>query len=128
MKGVHGYEESIPRFSCRKRRNIHFHTEYITAVADGSIRGHAIRNLLGNLLLFFPMRFYIPFFLKKTGKIGIYSIIMATVIIVVEIIQLATQSGSLDIDDFILNFVGTLIGFIIFTRTPIHSLLKLRAW
>ena len=103
-------------------------TEYIMAIAVGSIRGHAVRNLVGNLLLFFPMGFYLPFFLKKAGKIGIYSIIMAAVIIVVEIMQLATMSGSLDIDDFILNFTGALIGSIVFTRTPIRSLLKFRAW
>ena len=47
---------------------------------------------------------------------------------VVEIIQLTTMSGSLDIDDFTLNFTGALIGFNVFTRTPIRSLLKLRAW
>lgn len=102
--------------------------EYITAIADGSIRGHAIRNLLGNLFLFFPIGFYVSFLLKKTGKIRTYSMIMAAVIIVIEIIQLATKSGSLDIDDFILNFTGTLIGFIVFTHTPIRRLLNLRAW
>ena len=102
--------------------------EYIADIADGGSKGHAIRNLLGNLLLFFPMGFYIPFFLKKTGKIGAYSMIMATAIIVIEIIQLATKSGSLDIDDFILNFAGALTGFFIFTCTPVRRLLKLRAW
>jgi glycopeptide antibiotics resistance protein len=53
---------------------------------------------------------------------------MATAIIIIEIVQISTKSGSLDIDDFILNFVGALIGFIIFTRSPIRVLLKLRAW
>ena len=102
--------------------------EYITAMADGNMRGHAIRNLLGNLCLFFPIGFYLPFFVKNTRKIGIYCIIMATAIIVIEIIQLATMSGSLDIDDFILNFAGSLIGLIVFTHTPVRGLLKLRAW
>jgi glycopeptide antibiotics resistance protein len=102
--------------------------EYIAAVADGTINGHAIRNLLGNLLLFFPAGFYLPFFAQGMRKIKIYSMIMAAAIIAVEIVQLATKSGSLDVDDFILNFAGALIGFIIFTRTPIRSMLKLRAW
>ena len=102
--------------------------EYVAAVVDGSMRGHATRNLFGNLFLFFPVGFYLPFLFKKTGKIGIYSIIMAAVIIFVEITQLATMSGSLDIDDFILNFAGSLIGLLVFTRTPVRSLLKLRAW
>ena len=103
-------------------------TEYIAAVVDGSLRAHAIRNLFGNLLLFFPMGFYLPFFLEKMRKIKTYSMVMAAAIIVIEIVQLATKSGSLDIDDFILNLAGALIGFIVFTRTPIRKLLKLRAW
>ena len=103
-------------------------TQYITTIADGNIKGHAIRNLSGNLFLFFPAGFYLPFFARKMNKIGIYSMVMAAVIIIVELIQLATKSGSLDIDDFILNYVGALIGFIIFTRTLIRALLQFRAW
>ena len=102
--------------------------EYIAAVTVGSIRGHAIRNLFGNLFLFFPAGFYLPFFMQRMRKIKTFNLVMAAVIIVIEIVQLATKSGSLDVDDFILNFAGTLIGFIIFTRTPMRSLFKLRAW
>lgn len=102
--------------------------EYVAAAIDGSIRGHAIRNLFGNLFLFFPVGFYLPFFVKKVNKLKIYSIIMALSIIAIEIVQLATKSGSLDIDDFILNFIGALIGFLVFVKTPIRFVFKLRAW
>jgi len=102
--------------------------EYISVVMDGGMKGHAIRNLFGNLLLFFPAGLYLPFFVQKTRKIGIYSLIAAASIIVIEIGQFATKSGSLDIDDFILNFAGALIGLIVFTRTPLRRLLDLRAW
>ena len=102
--------------------------EYITAIMNGGVRGHAIRNLCGNLFLFFPAGFYLPFFVQKMRKIKIYSIVMAAAIIVIEVVQLTTKSGSMDIDDFILNFAGALIGFVVFTRTSIRTLLKLRAW
>ena len=102
--------------------------EYITASFDESTREHALRNLFGNLFLFFPAGFYLPFFVKKMIKIKNYCIVTALWIIVIEIAQLATRSGSLDIDDFILNFAGALIGVIVFTRTPLRILLKLRAW
>ena len=124
-------EDMLENYDYRNSINlIPFKTivEYVTAMVDGSIRGHAIRNLLGNLLLFFPMGFYIPFFVKKTTKIKAYSMIMATLIVLVEIIQLAAKSGSLDIDDFLLNFAGALMSFVLFTRTPAAALLKLRAW
>ena len=102
--------------------------EYITTIIDGGIRGHALRNLFGNLLLLFPAGLYLPFFVQRTRKIGIYSLVVAASIIVIEIIQLATKSGSLDVDDFILNFAGALIGLIVFTRTPLCRILELRAW
>ena len=102
--------------------------EYITASFDGSIREHALRNLFGNLFLFFPVGFYFPFFVLKMINIKNYCIASALSIIVIEIVQLATRSGSLDIDDFILNFAGALIGVIVFTRTPLRILLQLRAW
>ncbi len=38
------------------------------------------------------------------------------------------HTGEMDIDDFILNFAGALIGFVIFTRTPARSLMERRAW
>ncbi len=102
--------------------------QYVTAVFDGSIRGHALRNLVGNVLLFLPAGFFLPFFIKAARKIKWYSVIMASTIIAIEAVQLFTMSGSLDIDDFILNFAGALIGFVIFTRTPARSLMERRAW
>ena len=102
--------------------------EYAAAIANGSIQGHALRNLLGNLLLFFPAGFYMPFFARKARNIKTYSLLMAAAILMVEITQLLTKSGSLDVDDFILNFAGALIGFIVFTRTPARRLLSFRAW
>ena len=102
--------------------------EYLAAVVDGSSRGHAIRNLGGNLFLLFPLGFYLPFFVPKTRKLKIYGIVTAVSIIAVEIVQILTKTGSLDIDDFILNFTGALTGFFVFSYTPIRSLFKLRAW
>ena len=102
--------------------------QYVTAVFDGSIRGHALRNLAGNVLLFLPAGFFLPFFIKAARKLKWYSVIMVSTIIVIEVVQLFTMSGSLDVDDFILNFAGALIGFAIFTRTPIRSLMERRAW
>jgi len=96
--------------------------QYVKAVVDGRMRGHALLNLFGNMFLFFPAGFYLPFFVKKASKIKIYGIIMAVAIIAIEIIQLATMTGSLDIDDFILNFAGALIGFVVFKRTPLRRL------
>ena len=102
--------------------------EYITAYIDGSMRGVAFRNLAGNFFLLAPLGFYLPFFTEKMKKTMPYILTVAASIIAIEVVQLATMSGSLDIDDFILNFAGALIGFIVFTRTPARALFRLRAW
>ncbi len=102
--------------------------QYVAAVFDGSIRGHALRNLAGNLLLLLPAGFFLPFFLKAARKLKWYCVIIASAIIVIEVVQLFTMSGSLDIDDLLLNFAGALIGFVIFIHTPARSFMERRAW
>lgn len=101
---------------------------FAAAIIDGNARGHAIRNLAGNLVLLFPLGFYLPFFWRKAASAKVYLPVVALFIIIIEVVQLATLSGSLDIDDFILNFAGAWIGFFFFTRSPVRPVFKLRAW
>ena len=74
------------------------------------------------------MGLYLPLLAQKARKIRMYGMLVAAVILMVEIMQLMTMPGSLDVDDFILNLAGALIGFVVFTRTPARGLLKFRAW
>ena len=98
---------------------------YIKALFDGSMNmSIPITNLAGNLILFLPMGIYLPFFIKKINKIGIYSIYIIIVIFLVEIIQLLTRRGIFDIDDLILNMSGALIGYVIWKNKIIQALLK----
>jgi glycopeptide antibiotics resistance protein len=101
---------------------------YITAIMEGTARGSAIRNLVGNLVLLMPLGFYLPFFAQKAAKLGIYAIVVAVGIVIIEVMQLVTMTGSLDVDDFILNYAGALIGFLICRYTHIRVLFKLCAW
>ena len=102
--------------------------EYITAAIDGTMRGNAIRNLVGNLFLLFPLGFYLPFFAKKATATKTYLIVVSVFIVVIEVMQLITMSGSLDIDDFILNLTGAFIGLVFCKYTPIRFLLKLHTY
>jgi glycopeptide antibiotics resistance protein len=103
-------------------------SEYVTSAIDGNIRGHAIRNLAGNLFLLFPLGFYLPFFARKINKLWLYSIVIAAGIITVEAVQILTMTGSFDVDDFILNFIGAFTGFLFFTKSPVRSIFNLRVW
>ena len=44
-------------------------------------------------------------------KIATFSIAIIILVFIIEVVQLVTRIGSFDIDDFILNILGALIGF-----------------
>ena len=68
------------------------------------------KNLAVNIIMFIPFGFLTPLFIKrnKLWQILIYGIIAS---IMIEILQVLLAVGTGDIDDVILNSVGTLIGF-----------------
>jgi len=102
---------------------------YIKALADGSMNRYIpIQNIVGNLLAFMPMGFYLPFFNKRMAKLKMFGLTLSGLIVSVELMQFILRVGNLDIDDFILNLVGALIGFAICTHRPLSNLQKLRAY
>ena len=72
----------------------------------------AIVNLVGNVIMFVPLGFFVPCIWQKTRKFGWHVLAMALVIVVIELLQLFTLLGSCDVDDLLLNLVGTTIGFV----------------
>ena len=100
-------------------------SRYIIALFTGSMNISApITNLGGNLILLFPMGFYLPFFVKKINKVSTFSIWMIIIIFLLEVVQLCTRRGAFDIDDIILNTLGAILGFVIWKTKPIQKLLK----
>ena len=98
---------------------------YITAMFDGSLNiSIAIKNLFGNLIMFLPMGIYLPYYIKKLSKVGKFTLSMIILLFVIEVTQLVTRRGSFDIDDFILNMVGALIGFGIWKTKIVQRLFK----
>lgn len=85
---------------------------YILAISNGSMNIIIpIKNLAGNVAAFLPMGIFLPYFIKRLNRLKSFTITMTVMILSVEIIQMVTRRGSLDIDDFILNMIGALIGF-----------------
>ncbi|SET71599.1 VanZ like family protein [Oceanobacillus limi] len=98
---------------------------YIQAIIDGSMNVDIpIKNLFGNLFLFLPMGIYLPFFINKGNKLQTFTILMIIVLLFIETIQLVTRRGSFDIDDFILNMIGALIGYGIWRTKVVHRIQK----
>ncbi len=99
-------------------------TTYVNAIFNDSMNiDIPIKNLGGNFILFFPMGIYLPLFIKKINKVSKYSIWMGILLFLVETVQLITRRGSFDIDDFILNMLGALIGYAIWKTKIVQKLL-----
>lgn len=71
-------------------------------------------NLFGNILIFVPYGFFVAMASRYRGfwKTFLYSFGLC---LGVEIFQLVTRVGSFDVDDILLNTLGGVIGYIVFT-------------
>ena len=67
------------------------------------------RNIIGNIIMFIPFGFFTSYYLKLEQK-SIIFFIGLTVSLVIELIQLKI-GRAFDIDDIILNMVGTFVGY-----------------
>lgn len=70
-------------------------------------------NLIGNVVVFIPLGFLIP---KISKKKTFFSTIFKSLafIMLIEVSQLIGTVGEFDVDDIILNLVGSIIGYLIF--------------
>ncbi len=92
-----------------------FHTigSYLKALNNGNISPTVVKtNLIGNFLLFMPYPLFISAFLKRKNTLWVISLTALTVI-AVELVQIVTGLGRLDVDDFILNVSGAALAYII---------------
>jgi len=71
----------------------------------------AIDNILGNIIAFNPLGFLMPILLNKYKKLVNIFFISVALSLSIEIIQLLFNLGSCDVDDFILNVLGSILGF-----------------
>ncbi|WP_280170446.1 VanZ family protein [Priestia megaterium] len=71
-------------------------------------------NNLGNIVLFIPFGLFVSFKLKNLNKVWRVIFIGMIISIVIECIQLFIPNRWTDIDDVLLNTLGTGVGYIIF--------------
>ena len=74
--------------------------------------GIAIRNVLGNLVLFYPMGIFLSCLFPRIRTLKQTVLISLCTILSVECIQLIFRRGIFDVDDLILNMAGWLLGFL----------------
>lgn len=69
---------------------------------------YAFKNIIANILVFIPLGFFVS---NKNSKNGFKTLVICiSVILSIECIQLLFKIGFFDVDDIILNFIGSLIG------------------
>ena len=78
---------------------------------------HAFINLVGNVVMFIPLGYYLPYFRKKLRGFFKTFFAAALLVLAIEVIQYVTCLGSCDIDDLILNMAGVAMGYILWRIT-----------
>lgn len=80
-------------------------------VHDGVSAARVIENVLGNLAVFMPLGLLLPILTKdKSKKILLYGFVLS---LFIEVMQYILALGSSDIDDLLLNTLGTMVGYAI---------------
>ena len=73
----------------------------------------AVINLGGNVILFIPIGYFLPRLWPFLRNFFSFLLTCTMAITLVELLQLVTLLGSLDIDDLILNLSGMIVGYLI---------------
>jgi glycopeptide antibiotics resistance protein len=71
-------------------------------------------NLFGNIGVFIPYGFLLPVLLRNCRTLLRMLMAFYAGLFVAELLQLLLRVGSFDVDDFILNGLGALIGYLIY--------------
>ncbi len=89
------------------------HYSHLLVTQSGTLFYIAFYNLVGNVLLFMPMGFLMPFIVEEHRffKVMIISFLISCSL---ELIQLVTLLGCFDVDDMILNVLGAILGYLCF--------------
>lgn len=95
---------------------------YVHALCIHKETSIALENLIGNLILFSPMGFFLPHFQKNARKAVWFTCESVLILMLIEMLQLSTTRGVCDIDDVILNLAGALLVWVICSTKSVRKL------
>ena len=75
---------------------------------------NAVYNVVGNILVFVPLVFFIPLLFEMKNKIIYIALYGFLTSLAIDFVQLFTAFNITDIDDIIFNTLGSIFGFIIY--------------
>lgn len=83
-----------------------------------------LKNLIGNSIMLIPLSFILMIKNQKYNNILRQTLITLPIIIFIEFLQTFTHTGTFDVDDIILNYLGTIIFTFIITRFNLIAKIK----
>lgn len=87
--------------------------EFWHAYRTGALSNEIIvRNLIGNIVLFMPMSWFLPILFEALRNKWLYALTLLGGICLVEVVQHISYRGVMDVDDVILNFAGAMVVFL----------------
>lgn len=92
----------------------------LTANPNPGMRTHAFINLMGNVVMFVPLGFCVPWIWQRWRKFWRHLCLMTGIILCVELSQLVLRLGTCDVDDLLLNVLGTSLGFVLWKLLVSH--------
>lgn len=72
-------------------------------------------NIVGNVLAFVPFGVFLPIFSARSRKLWRTTYYSFELSLLVEVLQLIFRVGSFDVDDLLLNTLGGMLGFFVYT-------------
>ncbi|MDR1185679.1 MAG: VanZ family protein [Coriobacteriales bacterium] len=84
----------------------------------------ALTNLFGNLVVFAPMGVFLPWLFETQRRFGKFIITILSMLVAVELIQVLTMVGSLDVDDIILNAAGAVLMWLLLKVSSINRTIR----
>ncbi len=73
--------------------------------------GLFLYNVIGNMLILLPFGYFFPMVNKAVKKWWVFVCVALIFILCIEAMQYVSMSGTLDVDDVLLNLMGALIGY-----------------
>ena len=81
---------------------------------DYAYKLNSFENLVGNILVFVPFGFLLPYVWKRAGSFFIMLLNAFLFVLGIEVFQLFSAFGAFDVDDIILNCLGAVWGYLFY--------------
>ena len=119
IEGIPYWEQVHRYLNLRPFKTISLYWRLLSDPVRPVLTRLAVYNLAGNILLFLPMGALIPAIWQKFRSLLKTLLLVALMVSAAELCQVLILAGSCDVDDLILNLIGTALGYPLY-----HILIK----